>query len=99
MKTNYLRNKLALVVSLSIVILFGVIAYASGIALPTDPDLVCTGGAIGGTFHNVVVPAGSSCLLDGARVTGDVTVQAGGSLVVFTITGTTTIAVYIKGDR
>jgi len=29
MKTNYLRNKLALVVGLSIVILFGVIAYAA----------------------------------------------------------------------
>jgi quercetin dioxygenase-like cupin family protein len=41
MKTNYLRNKLALIVGLSIFILFGVIAYAAStliLALGTIPN-------------------------------------------------------------
>ena len=69
---------------------------ASGAAVAAD--LVCTSFSTGGTWHNVVVPAGAFCTLNNSRVTGNVTVKEGGSLQVTAISGDTTIAGDIKGD-
>jgi hypothetical protein len=67
---------------------------ASGFAVATD--LVCTALSSGGTWHNVLVPVGMSCTLENTRVTGNVTVQTGGTLVInTTATGDTTI----NGER
>jgi hypothetical protein len=75
----------------------GALLVASVAAAATD--LVCTGPSSGGTWHNVLVPSGMSCTLDDTRVTGNVTVQAGGSFQVNTNSGMdTTIAGDIKGD-
>ena len=69
---------------------------ASGVAVATD--LVCTTTSSGGTWHNVVVPAGASCTLENTRVTGNVTVQTGGTLVVTNTAGDSTIAGDVKAD-
>jgi hypothetical protein len=69
---------------------------ASGVAVAAD--LVCTGVSSGGTWHNVTVPASASCTLENTRVTGNVTVQAGGSLEVTDSAGDSTINGDIKAD-
>jgi hypothetical protein len=43
-------------------------------------NLTCTGTQSGGSFANVVVPAGASCTLTGVTVKHSVSVLAGGSL-------------------
>ena len=60
--------------------------------------MTCTGTQIGGTFDNVVVPAGQHCTLDGVRVTGKVSVQAGAGLQVTNNSGDSTIGGDIKAD-
>ena len=50
-----------------------------------------TGGTI---YGNVTVPSGQKCSLDGATVTGAVTVQAGGGLVI--IDGSKICKTYIE---
>ena len=53
---------------------------ASGTAVATD--LLCSNiSQSGGIWHNVLVPAGTSCTLTNLRVTGNVTVQADGTLL------------------
>ena len=74
-------------------------ALVSGGGVAVAADLVCTAFSSGGTWHNVVVPAGASCTLNNSRVTGSVTVKEGGTLHVTTSSGLdTTIAGDIKGD-
>ena len=67
-------------------------------AIAAGADFECTGFQSGGTFGNVVVPTGQSCVLDHVRVTGKVTVQTGGNLIVSTTGGDSTVAGDIKGD-
>ncbi len=51
------------------------------IALADDDDnVICTDASLAGTFHNVLVPRGATCVLNpGVWITGDVDVKAGGS--------------------
>jgi hypothetical protein len=66
---------------------------ASGAAVAAD--LVCTHSESGGTWRNVLVPAGESCTLQDMRVTGSVTVQANGTLNIVALPGDT---ITINGD-
>jgi hypothetical protein len=41
---------------------------------------ICTGTLSGGTYTDILVPAGDTCTLQGVTVTGNIVVQSGGSL-------------------
>jgi quercetin dioxygenase-like cupin family protein len=61
MKTNPLKNKLALVVGLSIVVLFGIIAYAATavvVAVGTLPESELIDGPATLTFRQLTIPPG-----------------------------------------
>jgi hypothetical protein len=45
-------------------------------------SLTCTGGQSGGTFANVVVPAGANCTLVGVTVKHDLRILAGASVAI-----------------
>jgi hypothetical protein len=74
------------------------VALLLGTGAAAATDLVCTTTSSGGTWHNVVVPAGASCTLENTRVTGNVTVQTGGTLLVTDLAGDSTIAGDVKAD-
>jgi hypothetical protein len=60
----------------------------------------CNGTFSGATYQDVVVPAGDTCTLSDTRITGNVTVQTGGSFFVNTNTGLdTTIAGNVTGNH
>jgi hypothetical protein len=70
---------------------------ASGTTVATD--LLCSNiSSSGGTWRNVLVPAGTSCHLQQTRVTGSITVQAHANLLIDTLSGDTTVNGDIKGD-
>ncbi len=81
---------------IAVLMVVGALLPASGGARTADFN--CTGFATGGTFANVVVPAGQSCTLDHVRVTGNVTVKTAASLSVTTSSGDSTIAGKITGN-
>src|ERR1044071_5044375 len=72
------------------------LAAANGLAAP---DLTCSSAVAGGTFQNVVVPAGASCTLDAVTILGKVDVQKGAFLTVQAFSGDITIGGHIKGDN
>ena len=72
------------------------LVLGTGVAVATD--LVCTAPSSGGTWHNVVVPAGASCQLDNTRVTGKIEVKEGARLLINTSLGDTTVAGDISGS-
>ena len=79
-------------------------AIAAALSLASQaaafPNLVCTGAFSGATYHNVVVPTKATCTLSDTRVTGSVTVQAGGSFFVDQeSTGKTTIAGSVTANQ
>ena len=81
---------------IAVLMVVGALLPASGGARTADFN--CTGFSTGGTFANVVVPAGQSCVLDHARVTGNVTVKTAASLSVTTTSGDSTIAGKVTGN-
>ena len=80
----------------SVIAVAAALFLASGVAVATD--LVCTAPSSGGTWHNVVVPAGASCQLDNTRVTGKIDVHADANLLITTSLGDTTVDGDIKGN-
>lgn len=74
--------------------LVGVLSGAACVASLVGPTVasasaatttVCT-GTLTGSYDRLVVPAGATCTLQGATVTGNVTVNGGGSLVTMNTT-------------
>ncbi len=61
-------------------------------------DFVCNGVFAGGTYNNVVVPAGGACSLDNTTILGNVTVKTGADFTVSTSSGDSTIHGSVKGD-
>jgi hypothetical protein len=90
--TNQMKK--ALVIAVLAVI--GALLPASGGARTAATN--CTGLVTGGTFADVVVPAGQSCQLDGVRVTGSVTVQTGASLEITNLSADSTVRKDVKGN-
>ena len=82
----------------AVVVLFGAFLAGSGVA-QTASNYVCTTPTVGGTYQNVVVPAGASCSLDGTRVLGSVTVQTGATFGTTNNSGDTTVAGNITGKN
>lgn len=73
---------------------------ARGEAQP--PPTYCSGSYWGGSFNNLVVASGDSCVLFNSRVRGDITVQPNGSLrtCAATINGSVhTTQAYVNMDR
>jgi len=80
----------------AVLVALGALLPASGGA--RTAATTCTGFVVGGTYGDVVVPAGQFCNLDGVRVTGGVTVQTGASLVVSNNSADSTIRKDVKGN-
>jgi hypothetical protein len=79
----------------AVLVALGAFLPASGGARTAATN--CTGFATGGTFGDIVVPAGQSCVLDGVTVTGGVTVQTGASLEITNTSGDSTVRKDVKG--
>ena len=73
-------------------------ALLLGVAAAGAADLTCTVSQNGGTFDDVVVPAGQSCVLNGVKVMGRVTVDTDAVLDVVAVSEDTTIGEGIKAD-
>jgi hypothetical protein len=81
---------------IAVAVVAAALFLASGAAVATD--FVCITTSSGGTWHNVVVPAGANCILENTRVTGNVTVQVGSSLQVTNFAGDSTINGDVNAD-
>src|SRR5215470_10486583 len=89
-------NPLTLAVGALIVV--GLVAPGIAIAGPPAPT-PCTGRLTGTVNGDVVVPAGESCTIQDAAISGSVTVRQNASLLVTTDVGFTTIRGHVRGKN